>query len=447
MGKNLSLSYGIHIPLTNDEHLNNLIMECVAIEEEIDDVLDSDDDNDGRGKHRRTCGSYIHRQRLLWYPHMRKCVLDGTWQSKYRMSVKAFSKLVTILRPLLQRNSNKCRRGRPIIPEIVVACGVRYLGGEQFRSFTDIYNISATESKWCVKDFLSAVHVSDELKIRLPYNPEGWEKVRLGFASKSRERLFSGCCGAIDGFFQAIEKPSITECTNPAAYRSGHYKMFGLNCQAACSADLKFIYFGIVAPGKTSDSVALDAAKALKEAINNLPLGCFFVGDAAYIISDRMLIPFVGPHRSNVDNDAFNFYLSQVHICIEMVFGLLTTKWRILRKKLDCQLKNNSRIILCCAMLHNYVLEEDTMRESGGNNTPVVGASDFIITHAPSGMQYLPNIPESYIEIPGVSEVRNAILEVIHEKQMRRPLHNTLRNDVGNGESNTGVPIEVYNPY
>jgi hypothetical protein len=45
---------------------------------------------------------------------------------------------------------------------------------------------------------------------------------------------------------------------NPLAYMSGHYGMFGLNCQAVYDARERFLFFGVVAPGKTNDSVAFE---------------------------------------------------------------------------------------------------------------------------------------------------------------------------------------------
>jgi hypothetical protein len=40
-----------------------------------------------------------------------------------------------------------------------------------------------------------------------------------------------------------------------------------------------------------------------------------------------------------------------------MSFGLLTTKWRCLRKKLEISLENSAKIIEACARMHNYVLD------------------------------------------------------------------------------------------
>ena len=131
----------------------------------------------------------------------------------------------------------------------------------------------------------------------------------------------------MDGFFQPTNKPTFTESGGvPLAYYSGHYCAYGLNVQAACDARLRFIFLGVVAPGKTNDNVAYLRARALKEAINKLPIGLYFLGDAAYTLLETLLIPFTGSQRDDPDNDAYNFYLSQLRIRIEMAFGALVCK-------------------------------------------------------------------------------------------------------------------------
>jgi hypothetical protein len=99
---------------------------------------------------------------------------------------------------------------------------------------------------------------------------------------------------------------------NPMAYMSGHYGMFGLNCQGICDAREHFLFFGVVAPGKTNDVVAFELCHSIKEALSALPYGLFIVSDAAYTLSEKLLVPFVGSQKEHPLNDAYNFYLSQV---------------------------------------------------------------------------------------------------------------------------------------
>ena len=57
------------------------------------------------------------------------------------------------------------------------------------------------------------------------------------------------------------------------------------------------------------------------EEIRKLSLGRFLVGDAAYELTEHLLTPYTGSQQSDQGEDAFNFYLSQVRIRIEMAFG------------------------------------------------------------------------------------------------------------------------------
>ena len=56
--------------------------------------------------------------------------------------------------------------------------------------------------------------------------------------------------------------------------------------------------------------------------------------------------------------DAFNFYLSQLRICIEQTFGLMTGKWRILHQSLQRSLKNAGKVFMCITRLHNFCINE-----------------------------------------------------------------------------------------
>mmetsp|Transcript_29069 Transcript_29069/g.33770 ORF Transcript_29069/g.33770 Transcript_29069/m.33770 type:complete len:98 (+) Transcript_29069:242-535(+) len=40
------------------------------------------------------------------------------------------------------------------------------------------------------------------------------------------------------------------------SYYSGHYESYGLNCQAVCYVRLRFLVFGVIAPGSTNYAAA-----------------------------------------------------------------------------------------------------------------------------------------------------------------------------------------------
>ena len=124
----------------------------------------------------------------------------------------------------------------------------------------------------------------------------------------------------MDGFFQRSNRPTVREAANTLSYYSGHYESYGVNCQACVKSDLQFLYFGAISRGSTNDNVSYNLAEGLRELFENLPLGLYGVADAAYTLSESILIPFTGADRQDKAHDAFNYYLSQLRIRVEMAF-------------------------------------------------------------------------------------------------------------------------------
>jgi hypothetical protein len=72
----------------------------------------------------------------------------------------------------------------------------------------------------------------------------------------------------------------------------------GLNVQAMCDLNLKFLYMAILAPGNSSDIKAYEAS-ALQSWIESLPPWVFVVADNAYVCSERLLTPFLVLNEMN----------------------------------------------------------------------------------------------------------------------------------------------------
>jgi hypothetical protein len=311
---------------------------------------------------------------------------------------------------------------------MIVAIGIRVLAGGNYDDIMNTFGMSKSGFFYSRKKFLNAVLGCEALAISLPTLPEEWEKIRKGFAAKSAYRVLKGCVGALDGFFQPTICPSLLESMGfPRSYYSGHYNSYGINCQAMCDSRLRFLFFSVIAPGQTNDAVAYEET-GLHAIINQLPSGLYVAGDAAYILTEHLLVPFTGSCRQDPDKDSYNFYLSQLRIRIEMAFGLLTTKWRCLRKKLETTLENSARILEACARLHNYALDCKIRKEE-----QVEEAEDeqdlteiHLMPGSPLGWGYLPTV-QNFQSLPGTSLTREAVLRKIARHGFRRPAHNLER--------------------
>ena len=276
--------------------------------------------------------------------------------------------------------------------------------------------------------FLDAVNLCPELvrAIKMPETINELREVANGFEQYSTSQLIRGCVGCIDGYLATTTKPTMKDSNNnPRAFYSGHYGVYGLNIQAVCDRRSRFIFFGVVAPGKCGDQVAFERTPLL-QFIRDLPAGYFLIGDAAYSVGESMLTPFTGGHRNDPIKDAYNFFLSQLRIRIEMAFGLLTNKWRILHSPLQTNLARCSDILMACARLHNFCIDEDGGTDLSNEEAQTVIQRMQPVNDAPFGWPFRPTV-EGYRSIPGTSMTRDMLLRRVEQQGMRRPTANLER--------------------
>jgi hypothetical protein len=372
--------------------------------------------------------NWRHKQ-LNWNDHVEQLLHEGSFENEYLMSLHSHGKLVRILNPILKRAKYNSRAEEPILVEHIVAVGLRVLSGGRVKDQRHIVGTSLDATYKAFDDFVDAVNSCLELDIKMPQSSEEWETINRQFRSKSTKEIIGGCVGALDGFFQRTTKPSQTEVANVLSYYSGHYESYGLNCQACVKADLQFKYFGVVSPGSTNDNISYPLAPGLKETFDSLPLGLYGVADAAYTLSEKLLIPFTGANRLDSARDAYNYYLSQLRIRVEMAFGRLVNKFRILSGKIVGSMDRASAILIACARLHNFIIQEDNPFQQCKTADEEIDSCDFAPNPlAPLGMSYLPVVPDENFEVyPGISHIRDAIVEHLREYDILRPIHNIER--------------------
>ena len=141
---------------------------------------------------------------------------------------------------------------------------------------------------------------------------------------------------------------------------------------------MPFVYCALAAPGGANDIVAYRKT-SLAKIIEKLPLGKYVVGDNAYVCTEHLLTPFPGDQKKEPAKDAYNFYLSQVRIRIEMTFGQFVNKWRIFKRPLQLRLKNVGKVLLCATRLHNFCVNEGLLEDveravAGGQENGTEGA-------------------------------------------------------------------------
>jgi len=139
-----------------------------------------------------------------------------------------------------------------------------------------------------------------------------------------------------------------------------------------------------------------------------------------------MAIPIVfstGEYKSDSRKDTYNFFLSQLRIRIDMAFGMLTSKFQILKKPLQVKIRNAGKVFLVCARLHNFIINE-RIAEYGDNCDKLFayngddeeGDHTFIASDV------------SVAQIRGNSIMRDILVDRIASMALVRPQDNRERN-------------------
>ena len=369
-----------------------------------------------------------NEERLDWDAYVRKLNHRKEFQKTFRMEESSFNLLCTLLRPSITVDVTRARASgaEPIYPELVMAIGLRWLAGGQWADICNSFCVSKASMYRIRNLFLDAVMDCDALAIKFPETVDELTDQARRFASKSSADIIRGCVGAIDGILICIIQPTRNnkgtyEVINVRDFFSGHYKRLGLNVQAVSDERLRFLYAGVAMPGSQPDCSAY-AVTSLKKKVESLPPGFHLVGDNAYVLSEHMLIPYSGSQRDDPAKSTYNYFLSQLRIRVEQTFARFTGKFRIFKKPLDVNLKNATKIILACARLHNFIIDNDQVDDYEPDAAPCEGE----LARGMFGEEYSPTINEFRSE-EGTSVLRQRILANIEREGLRRPNYNVVR--------------------
>lgn len=207
----------------------------------------------------------------------------------------------------------------------------------------------------------------------MPTTETEWKETAEQFAQKWN---FSNCVGACDGKHIAIEKPP----------KSGslfyNYKgFFSIVLFAVVNADYEFLYVNTGTNGSVADASILNGTRFYQKMNNNdlkLPLPSalpgtedvvvpyVFLGDSAFALNKNLMKPFPF-HNITSEQRIFNYRLSRARRVVENAFGILSSRFRVLRRPLNTDLDTTDAIVMACCALHNYLRKQGTNYISQNN--------------------------------------------------------------------------------
>jgi len=366
-----------------------------------------------------------YRQKMCWDDHVAELnnVSPMAFFKGYRMTYHSFIKLADLLAPFINVKTKNSPNTEGIVTNVIqLHCAIRWLSGCNWWANCCIAGISKASFYRCCHRVIRAINACPNLSYNFPTTEQQLQEATAGFRGISQQHIMDGCVGALDGILIKTKQPTRTETSHVTSFFSGHYRHYGINIQAMSDHKCRFIYFSAAAPGGSNDGVA-HRDSSLPGLLDNLPFSHFCVADNAYTCTETLLTPFSGSQKLDPTKDAYSFFLSQCRIHVEMMFGRLVSKWRILKKPLECTLNNNTRIVYACSRLHNYIIND----------------GDFLSEKEHKANQH--HLPTPYYIRNGRPRAarrcafRTKIVEEIKDRNMERPAYNKQRNNGSNGSN------------
>ncbi|XP_049763762.1 uncharacterized protein LOC126263687 [Schistocerca nitens] len=283
--------------------------------------------------------------------------------SYYRMNHNTFQYVLQNIQDKISKQNTNFRRS--ITAEEKLCITIRYLStGISFHALASSFRLGVSTVSVLVKDVCMAIWES-LAPIHLPTPTVSRFKE---IASEMHTRWgFPNCVGCIDGKHIRVQCPKLS---GSMFYNYKQY--YSIVLQAVADANYKFIAVDVGAYGKQSDAGVFKESMLYKKLTNGellLPpptrlegmcqeLPYVILGDEAYPLLENLMRPFP---RRNLDNEKilYNDMHSRARKVVECAFGIMTNKWRLLRKEIETSVDVADHIVKCICLLHNIVIDRE----------------------------------------------------------------------------------------
>ncbi|CAH1973541.1 unnamed protein product [Acanthoscelides obtectus] len=202
-----------------------------------------------------------------------------------------------------------------------------------------------------------------EIHMKFPLNEEAIQ-ITDNFWKRWK---FPNCIGCIDRKHIRIKAPA-----NSGSMFYNYKHFFSIVLQGIAGPDYRFIAIEVGAYGKESDGGIFSNSRLSKRLENgslnatserqlpgtNVFLSHALIADEAYPLKTYLRRPY--PERSlGPEEEYYNRRLSLARQVVECAFGIMTSKWRLLTKRIKVHLQKADIIIQCICLLHNIVIDRE----------------------------------------------------------------------------------------
>ncbi|XP_031625657.1 uncharacterized protein LOC116342282 [Contarinia nasturtii] len=204
---------------------------------------------------------------------------------------------------------------------------------------------------------------------KVPNTSNEWLKIAADYHSKWN---FPNFIGALDG------KHIIMRCPRNSSSLNFNYKhSFSIVLLGLADANYRLLYIDVGTKGRISDGGIFNRSSlysAIENNLLNIPPSTLLPGSdikTPYtIIADDALKTYIMKPYSfrgqDIGQRVFNYRLSRARRMIESVFGLMSTKFRVLRSIIELSEANVKTCVLAICALHNFLVasNENSYTES-----------------------------------------------------------------------------------
>jgi hypothetical protein len=212
-----------------------------------------------------------------------------------------------------------------------------------------LFGCSKTSAVRYIDQILVVAKLLSKRTIRLPRSIDEWEEIAKGFQSV---RNFPDVAGAIDGTLIEIQRPEDHE---------GWYCRKGfpaINMQAIVNHKRQFISYSM-GSGSRNDKSLWSSSTFGKNNESAIPPGMHLIGDSGYRLLPNLLTPY-SDDTVSVAARRYNFCHSSTRMCVEIAFGRLKNRFRILMRPLaEKSLRQTCKVVIACMTFHNLFEEND----------------------------------------------------------------------------------------
>jgi hypothetical protein len=178
--------------------------------------------------------------------------------------------------------------------------------------------------------------------------------------------FFSNCVGAMDG----THIPVTIQVIHQKAYRDRNGNITQ-NVLACCDFDMRFTYVLVGWEGSAHDG------RLYRDALTKgllIPPGKFILGDAGFALTESVLTPYrstryhlkewqKGKRRPLNEKELFNLRHATLRNVIERAFGVVKSRFSMLKRIPSYDMKVQGDIILVCFILHNFIKVHQTKED------------------------------------------------------------------------------------